>query len=281
DPVQVRLVDGGRATVVHAHVERVPAAVALDPVLDRVAGDRATGGARGDGDVAATFAVGIAARQLLGGDCTDDAAQHRAGDIGAAVGGTGFDRHHRAAVVAARTGRDGRGAVPRPVVGRGAGAAGQRQGGRGGDAGGAHAVVHRGLLAFVFGGRHVRHGSDTRRVAVNAAATVAAARGGAEAAVQSRFSRAQAASAVVLVACLAGFAHLGCRLADAFAAERGRGERGIEGATELRGVADEARVVAQFREGAFEVVAEAAQRLQVGQGVGGAAAVGLGARAQL
>src|SRR5690606_25080070 len=104
DSVQVGLVDGGGAAVVHAHVERVAAAVGLDPVLDRVAGHGATGRARGDGDVAAALAVGVAAGEFLGRDRADDAAQDRTGDVGAAVGRAGLDRDHRAAVVAARTG---------------------------------------------------------------------------------------------------------------------------------------------------------------------------------
>src|SRR5690606_16791798 len=122
DAVQGGLVHRGSAPIVHADVDRIAAAVGLDAVLDRVAGHGATGGTCRDRDVAATIAVGVAARQLLGGNRADDATQDRAGDIGAAVAGSGLDRHHGAAVeTAAGRRRRGRRTIAGAVSRGGAG----------------------------------------------------------------------------------------------------------------------------------------------------------------
>src|SRR5690606_41320260 len=124
-------------------VDRVAGTIGFYPVLDRVARDCATGGAGGDGDIAPALAVGVAACELLGRNRAHDAAENRAGDVGAAI--AALDCRNRAAVVAARAGRSRRRvAVARAVAGRGAGAAGQGQAGDGGTAGGAQAAVHRG-----------------------------------------------------------------------------------------------------------------------------------------
>src|SRR5690606_31241785 len=148
DAVQFGLVDRRGAAVIHAHMHGIAAAVAFDSVLDGVAGNRATSRAGRYGDVAAAFAVGIPARQLLGGDGAHDAAQDRAGDVGAAVAGGGLDRDHRAAVVAAAGRRRGRSrSVAGAVAGRGTGAAGQCERRDGGDTGHAHADVHGKLLS--------------------------------------------------------------------------------------------------------------------------------------
>src|SRR5690606_34846309 len=117
DAVQVCLVHGRGAAIVHADVDRVAGAVGFDPVLECVARDCATGGAGGNRDIAPALAVGVATCKLLGRNRADDAAEHRAGDVGAAI--AALDRRDRAAVVAARAGRSGRGiAVARAVAGR-------------------------------------------------------------------------------------------------------------------------------------------------------------------
>src|SRR3546814_19335433 len=100
---------GAQVAVLHAHGDAVGGA-SLDPVLDRVARDRAADRAGRGGDVLVALAAAGLVGNLVSGHRPDDTAQDRAGRVGAVLAaGNGLDARSRDAV-----------AADPPSVGRGA-----------------------------------------------------------------------------------------------------------------------------------------------------------------
>src|SRR3546814_8260295 len=140
-------------SVLHAHGDAVGGAF-LDPVLDRVARDRAADRAGRGGDVLVALAAAGLVGNLVSGHRPDDTAQDRAGRVGDVLAaGNGPDARDRAAV-GADAAAVGRGAaVDAAVAGRG-GAACSREGC--GERGGAkQANVPAAILSCSNGKAHV------------------------------------------------------------------------------------------------------------------------------
>src|SRR5690606_14619796 len=165
-PVQVVLGDHRGAAVAHADMHVVSGV--LDPVLDRVAGERARDGTGGGRRIAAAGALVVG--QLATGRGAYQAADHGARRLRRIAAGDLLDARHGAAVHAVGGGRAGRVAaagVTRVVAG--GRATGEGQAGRGGDADEAGADhVHVRLL--LEGGRWPPsgHAAHARSAAVNA-----------------------------------------------------------------------------------------------------------------
>src|SRR3546814_10718336 len=89
---QVGLLHGAQVAVLHAHGDAVGGAF-LDPVLDRVARDRAADRAGRGGDVLVALAAAGLVGNLVSGHRPDDTAQDRAGRVGDVLAaGHGLDR---------------------------------------------------------------------------------------------------------------------------------------------------------------------------------------------
>src|SRR5690606_20772999 len=164
DSGQVGLLHGAQVAVLHAHGDAVGGAF-LDPVLDRVAGDRAANRAGRGGDVLVALAAAGLVGNLVAGHRADDAAQDRAGGVGDVLAaGDGLDARHRPALAAdaAAVGRCG--AVAAAVAWRSRAARGGQCGGQGGGA--KQSNVHAYLLSLwtepVAPRRNIRRGAVNR-----------------------------------------------------------------------------------------------------------------------
>src|SRR5690606_209024 len=125
DSGQVGLLHGEQVAVLHAHGDAVGGAF-LDPVLDRVAGDRAANRTGRGGNVLVALAAAGLVGNFVPGHRADDAAQDRAGRIGYVLAaGDGLDARDGAAVGADAAAVRRRGAVAAAVAGRSGAACGR------------------------------------------------------------------------------------------------------------------------------------------------------------